>query len=92
MTKPNLELYVSVVTLDSDELRALADVATGGETLVTCIRYRGFPRWLLRLILGRDAMIMIDQINALIFKPEYANGIIKLLRDYDPVFRITDEP
>lgn len=80
----NTEIYISVITLDGSELRDLADVATGGEALANAIRLRSVPRWLLRLIIGRDAMQMLSKVNTIVNRPDYISGLIKLLRDYDP--------
>jgi hypothetical protein len=85
MANHKIELYVSVITLNGTELRNIADMATGGETLVAEITHRSLPRWLLRLLFGANAMYHIDQMSKIATGRDYSVGLVKLLRDYEPL-------
>ena len=75
---------ISVVSLHNDELRCLADLVTGGEVLATEIRNRWFPRWLVRLLLGENAIYQMDRIENIAQSHSFSTGLVKLLRDYEP--------
>jgi hypothetical protein len=74
----------SVITLEKQELRNLADVVGSGEVLATEILDRRLPRWFLRLLLGENVLYHIYLIGKIVRTRDYTAALIKLLYDYDP--------